>query len=421
MLRSVILALFLGSLCGCSNTAPPTATPAEATPSGAAPSTNPPASVSGFAGTSWPATAQSHADRIGERLTYQCPPDGVSWFIYGTDVYTSDSSVCTAAVHMGLITFAQGGVVTIEMRPGQDSYVGSNRNDVHSAQYGHWEASYVFVDSAGVVIVLASAAPTPRVTATAPATSPSSVPGQTSAVDADLLEPGKLTICMPFDRIRFAERDAAGEPFGVDVEIGLAIASHLGLEPAIAEVAFEDLIDEIRNSQCDVTIGGQFITAARLELIDMIPYRQGTQHVVVAAGNPLGIHELADLCGRKVAIVQGTIHVDILRDVSDDCVAAGQEEVEAAEYPTESGAEEALSSGEANAYIGNDFITVEQPDKFELSAALPPLRNGIGHRLGAGELDAAVRAALRTIIGDGTYDAILEKYDVTQVRLTELP
>lgn len=420
MLRGSILALVMTLATACGNgapTSPPTSSAAP--PTVGATDTAP--SPTGYAGESWQATAQSLAARVGEHFSYLCPPNGVNWFIYGTDVYTSDSSVCTAAVHMGLITITAGGVVMIEMRPGLDSYVGSNRNDVHSAQYGPWEASYVFVDSAGAVIVPASAAPSATVTATTPATSPSSVPGQTSAVDADLLEPGKLTICMPFDRVRFAERDAAGEPFGVDVEIGLAIASHLGLEPVIAEVAFEDLIDEIRNSQCDVTIGGQFITAARLELIDMIPYRQGTQHVVVAAGNPLGIAELADLCGRTVAIVQGTIHVDILRDVSDDCVAAGQAEVEAAEYPTETGAEEALSSGDANAYIGNDFITIEQPDKFELSAALPPLRNGIGHRLGAGELDAAVRAALRTIIGDGTYDAILEKYDVTQVRLTELP
>lgn len=426
MLRRLIMALFMGALCACSNAAPPTATPpttapTEAPPTGAA-STNPPASVDGYAGTSWAATAQSFADRIGERLTYQCPPDGVNWFIYGTDVYTSDSSVCTAAAHMGLITLAEGGVVTIEMRPGQDSYVGSQRNGIGSAQYGQWEASYVFVDSAGVAIVPSTQAPpTPSATTAAPTVSPSPVPGQTSAVDADLLEAGKLTICTPFERVRFAERDAAGQPFGVDVEIGLAIADQLGLEPVISEVAFEDLIDAIRNGQCDVTIGGQFITAARLALIDMIPYRQGTQHVVVAAGNPLGIDELADLCGRTVAIVEGTIHVDILSDVSDDCDAAGREAVEAAEYPTEADAEAALSSGDAVAYIGNDFITVERPDTFELSVALPPLRNGICHRLGAIALDAAVRAALRTIIGDGTYDDILEKYDVSHVRLTELP
>src|SRR3990172_13172613 len=113
MLRKLIMALLAGALvAACSTATPPTATPTEAAPTGAA-STNPPPSASGFAGASWAATAQSYADRIGERLTYQCPTDGVNWFIYGTDVYTSDSSVCTAAVPLGFITLSRSGVVTI--------------------------------------------------------------------------------------------------------------------------------------------------------------------------------------------------------------------------------------------------------------------------------------------------------------------
>lgn len=421
MLRRSILALVMTLVAACGGAAPTSPpTSSAAPPTMGATDTAP--SPTGYAGTSWQATAQSLADRVGQRFTYQCPPGGVNWFTYGTDVYTTDSSVCTAAVHMGLITLAQGGVVTIELRPGQDSYVGSRRNGISSAQYGPWEASYVFVDSQGQAIVgVSQPMPTPTATTAAATASPSPGPGQTSAVDADLLEPGKLTMCMPFDRVRFAERDATGKPFGVDVEIGQAIASELGLESVIVEAPFDDLIDAIRNDQCDVTIGGQFITAARLELIDMIPYREGTQHVVVMAGNPLGIKVLADLCGRTVAIVQGTIHVDMLASVSDDCVAAGRQAVNAAQYPGYAEAETAFSSGDADAYIGNDFIAFERPDEFELSAALPPLRNGIGHRLGKPALDAAIRVALRTILGNGTYQEILDRYGVPQVRLTELP
>jgi polar amino acid transport system substrate-binding protein len=343
-------------------------------------------------------------------------------------VYTSDSSVCTAAVHVGLITLVQGGTATIEIRPGQDSYTGSDRNGIHSAQYGPWDASYVFVDSSGVAIVGVDAQPSAGASATAtfaPTGSPASsgaTPGATvTALDADLLTPGQLAICMPFDRLLFAERDSDGKPFGVDVEIGLAIAEQLALTPEFVEVAFEDLIPAILDSECDVTIGGQFITAARLALIDMVPYREGTQHVVVKAGNPLAIERLTDLCGRSVAIVQGTIHAEILGGISDDCTASGQSAVVIATYPSEAEAENALASGETDAYIGNDFVTVERPADFERSAELPKLRNGIGHQVNLPTLDEAIRDALRTIIGNGAYDAILEKYGVTQVRLTELP
>jgi hypothetical protein len=93
---------------------------------------------------------------VGERYLFQCPPEGGVRPIWGTDTYTSDSSVCTAAVHSGLITFAQGGNVVIENRPGLESYVGSYRNGVTSSSYPSWVRSFVFVDGSAVV-----ATPTP--------------------------------------------------------------------------------------------------------------------------------------------------------------------------------------------------------------------------------------------------------------------
>ena len=65
--------------------------------------------------------------------------------MWGTDVYTDDSSICTAAVSAGLITFQAGGSVTIEIRQGQSSYAGSTRNGVTSKGYGSWNGSFVFV------------------------------------------------------------------------------------------------------------------------------------------------------------------------------------------------------------------------------------------------------------------------------------
>ncbi len=57
-------------------------------------------------------------------------------------MYTHDSSICTAAVHVGRITFAAGGRVTIEMRAGAATYTSSARNGVTSNAYGSWYCSY---------------------------------------------------------------------------------------------------------------------------------------------------------------------------------------------------------------------------------------------------------------------------------------
>lgn len=82
----------------------------------------------------------------GEQFEYACPVGGTLRFVWGTDVYTDDSSVCTAGVHVGVITLEEGGTVTIEIRPGQDSYVASERNGVTTLDYPAWGGSYVVID-----------------------------------------------------------------------------------------------------------------------------------------------------------------------------------------------------------------------------------------------------------------------------------
>lgn len=84
---------------------------------------------------------------IGEQYTFTCPRSGTkSRFVWGTDIYTHDSSVCTAAVHAGLIDLQEGGMVVIEVQPGETSYLGTTANGVTTMSYGPWGRSFVFVD-----------------------------------------------------------------------------------------------------------------------------------------------------------------------------------------------------------------------------------------------------------------------------------
>src|SRR3954447_2121026 len=96
----------------------------------------------------WAATASTYRNWIGAQYEYNCPPNGKQTrTVWGRDVYTDDSSVCTAAVHGGLITFKKGGKVTIEMREGQSSYAASKRNGVQTTKYGPWGGSFIVVDA----------------------------------------------------------------------------------------------------------------------------------------------------------------------------------------------------------------------------------------------------------------------------------
>jgi hypothetical protein len=98
-------------------------------------------------GDGWNATASAYRGRNGERFVYTCPKYGTPGSIWGTDIYTDDSSVCTAAVHTGGITLAGGGTVTIEIRPGEASYTGTTRNRITSSSYPAWSGSFVVVST----------------------------------------------------------------------------------------------------------------------------------------------------------------------------------------------------------------------------------------------------------------------------------
>ncbi len=124
---------------------PPTyAEVAEPLPPGAAPTLPSEAAASG---TGWQANAVKLRGRNNQRFTFVCTAHGDLGTVWGTGVYTDDSSICTAAVHAGIITQSGGGAVRIEIRPGQSSYNGSSQNGVDSQAFGSWGGSFVFVRS----------------------------------------------------------------------------------------------------------------------------------------------------------------------------------------------------------------------------------------------------------------------------------
>ena len=147
MLRSAVLALFVGLVCACSSgpsaaTSTPGATGNQPTAIATATSTGPAADV---CGSTWVATPANCEGKIGAQFVFQCPPGGVARAVFGTDTYTDDSPACVAAVHAGLIGLDAGCTVTIELTPGLDLYTGSSRNGVDSRDRHGWIRSFVFV------------------------------------------------------------------------------------------------------------------------------------------------------------------------------------------------------------------------------------------------------------------------------------
>jgi hypothetical protein len=92
--------------------------------------------VGGGASDARTVTWQTRQNELGGGATVRCPAGGTPSVVCGSGSYTTDSSVCTAAVHAGRISFAAGGVVTTRLAGTASGYVGSTNNGVTTVAWG---------------------------------------------------------------------------------------------------------------------------------------------------------------------------------------------------------------------------------------------------------------------------------------------
>lgn len=92
------------------------------------------------------ADALGIASDVGQVHSYVCPAyDGVTTLTaWGTGYYSSDSSICAAALHAGLLNAQVGGPVRVQVLGQQANFTGTQANGVNSSSYGAWPRSYTF-------------------------------------------------------------------------------------------------------------------------------------------------------------------------------------------------------------------------------------------------------------------------------------
>ncbi len=73
----------------------------------------------------------------------QCPAGCKTGFVWGSDIYTTDSKVCVAAIHAGA-TKEAGGTAGVMFTAGEESYSASERNGIATSSWGPYEKSFKF-------------------------------------------------------------------------------------------------------------------------------------------------------------------------------------------------------------------------------------------------------------------------------------
>ncbi|MRX43903.1 ABC transporter substrate-binding protein [Agromyces kandeliae] len=251
---------------------------------------------------------------------------------------------------------------------------------------------------------------------------------------AEIAEAGAVKVATdaPYAPFEMFIEEGSDELTGVDVDLGHAIGAKLGIDFAFEQQAFDGIIPALQAGNFDVTITAMTSSVERMEVLTFVDYSASGTGILTTAGNPEGIRSFLDLCGESVAVQGATSQVDLVKEVwQGECEAEGQGPIELSEFPSDADAQLAITSGKAIASLltkpsagyvakttndGATFEVVEDPDA---PNGYDATLNGIGVLKGDEGLAEAIRAALQSLIDDGTYDAILDQYGVTGIGIDE--
>ncbi|HZJ72694.1 MAG TPA: transporter substrate-binding domain-containing protein, partial [Planctomycetota bacterium] len=211
----------------------------------------------------------------------------------------------------------------------------------------------------------------------------------------------------------YVEADASdpSRVVGFDVEIAELVARRSGLAPQFVQVAFSSLDQSARRGDFDLALSGiEDIPARRASLAVSRPYYRFREVLTVRAADRERFRGLADLRGRSVATLGGTIAYDLL------LAAEGEHGITAVSYDDDVHPYSDLLLGRVDAVL-LDNILAERAMRRHEGLHTQPDAVAIGHYVviaapERAELMARVDAILREAMRDGTLEAIFRKWGV---------
>ena len=239
----------------------------------------------------------------------------------------------------------------------------------------------------------------------------------------DIKQKGTLVVAMPLDFEPFNYLDEKNEQAGLDVDMIRAVGEKLGLKVDIQRMGFASMIPSVSGGRVDAAMSAMGILPARLPLVSFVRYGHFSNGLVVRKGNPTNVRN-DDACGHTISVEKGTQPLLVWQKKSDECVAAGKAKIELMVFEGKGPQVLAVESGRAEA-AGVGFATAIVAAKHsngKLDAApggpVPgaTVECGIAFNKQNVKLGQAMEAALKTMVNEGTYDKIWEKWSLSAER-----
>lgn len=209
----------------------------------------------------------------------------------------------------------------------------------------------------------------------------------------------------------------SGKIVGFDVDLINAIAKTLGIKVNSNNVSFDNIIAGIKSGHYVIGNSSFTDTKAREKQVNFVDYFVAGEGAYVKSGSKATFTGLSSFCGHTVAVENGTVEQSDAQAQAKKCPSSKKLTVRT--FTTQTEANTAVSSGQAtygfadsqiSAYIASTSkglfkVVGSAVNVAPYGIATPKTANGM-------KLAKAIQAALKVLIANGTYHAILAKYGV---------
>lgn len=238
-------------------------------------------------------------------------------------------------------------------------------------------------------------------------------------VPEEIAETGVLRVATAIYAPAVMADSEGGDPTGWDISTIADVAALMGLEPEYSVIQFDGLVPGLEAGRYDVAVGEMAILPERVERLDFVQHHESGTAFLVADGDDLVASQVEDICGLTLAVLLGSSELEAAQQYSDECVAAGEEEITVSTYKdqptanlavTEGRADASLSSASQAAYIADESggrLTVVEN---EFSEPIP-VGIAIADTDYSAQMAEAVRAAVQELIDSGRRQEILDEFN----------
>jgi polar amino acid transport system substrate-binding protein len=217
-----------------------------------------------------------------------------------------------------------------------------------------------------------------------------------------------------------------GKMRGFDIDLARALSTALQRPIVIENDTFSGLLAAVESGRLDLAISAISDTRAREKHVDFIDYLLAGSGMLVPAGNPKHVFSLAGLCGLRVDVQRGTSQETALEQQSQDCKNIHLAPITLLTYPTDDEAFAAFAQGKSDVHV-TDFPVIVYLAKTHdhLYAVAGRQFDLVPYGIAVSKSNPALLAqlvsALKQVIANGTYDALLRKWGLEQGALRSAP